>query len=270
MLLTNDYKYSRFPIMPDASPNSYSYATVHDGLYTADATQRFVLGTKYETWDGRKFRYAKAGATALVQAYMNQSAVQESKMVEIAQTAYAQAVGNTAITVLCTTGSAAGEDDFSGGYLVCNKVSPAVLGDIYGIVSSKLQTTDTKLDLVLDTPWRNAMLATGEISLTYSRWFKSVVTPTATSTSCVNGVALCPVPIGYYYWSQVKGPCPLIVDTGDTVEISSYVGNPRTSAVAGACGPITTVTTEQLRTIWGRVMSIAAAGEPAMVDLMLE
>ncbi len=269
MTLSKFFKYNNTPLYDGAAPINLQ-TTGYDGLYQADATQRFVLGTTFETWDGRKFRYAKSGGVALVQGYMNQTAVQESKMVEIAQTGYAQSAGSTAITVLCTTGSAADEDAFSGGYLVCNKVSPAVLGDIYGIISSKLQSTDTLLDLVLDTPWRNAMLVTGEISMTYSRWYKSVVVPTATQTACVNGVALCPVPIGYFYWSQVKGPCPVIVDTGDTVEIGSYIGNPRTSAVPGACGPVTTVTTEQLRTVWGRAMSIATAAEPAMIDLMLE
>ncbi len=264
------FKYPNMLIKPGSGPIDFTGTVSMNGLYVADSVQRYVLGTSLELWDGRKFRYAKAGGTALVQAYMNQTAVQESKMVEIAQTGHAQIAGSTHLTVLCTTGSAAEENAFSGGYLNCNKVSPAVLGDFYGIISSKLQTTDTLLDLELDTPFRNAMLATGEITLCYSRWYKSVVTPTATSTACVNGVALCPVPAGYFYWSQVKGPCPLVVDTGDTLEIGSYVGNPRTSAVAGAAGPVTTVTTEQLRTIWGRTMSIATAGEPAIVDLMLE
>ena len=153
---------------------------------------------------------------------------------------------------------------------MCNKVSPAVLGDIYGIVASKLQSTDTLRDLKLSTPWRNAMLATGEISLNYNAFFKTVVHPTTTATAPVAGVPLCPVAIGYYYWSQVKGPAPVMVDTGDTIEIGSYVGCPRTNAVAGACGPVTTVTTEQLRTVWGRAMSIAAADEPALINLCIE
>lgn len=238
------------------------------GIYVASATQSYALGTKYETWDGRRFRYAKAGATALVQAYMTCTATQESKMVEIAQTAHAQSVGATQITVLCTTGSSAGEDDFAGGYLVCNKVSPAVLGDIYGIIASKLQSTDTLLDLWLDTPWRTAMLVTGEISLNYSRFFKTVVMPTTTATAQPAGVPLCAVPAGYYYWSQVKGPCPIIVDTGDTLVIGAYAGIPSTNAVAGACG--TATATAFAFPVYGRVMSIATAAEPALIDLCLE
>ena len=88
-----------------------STAAAYQDIYTASATQNFMLGTKLEFADGRVFRYAKAGAVALVQAYMTQTAVKESKMVEIAQTSHAQTAGYTDITVLCTTGSAAGENE---------------------------------------------------------------------------------------------------------------------------------------------------------------
>jgi hypothetical protein len=199
---------------------------------------------------------------------MTQSAVQESKAFEIAQTGHAQVAGNREINILVTTGSAAGDNDFAGGYLVCNKVSPAVVGDIYTIAASKLDSTDTILHLLLDTPWRNAMLATGEVSLNYNRQFKTIVMPATTATAQPAGVPLCAVAANYYYWNQTKGPAPLIVDTGDTVVIGSYVGIPATNAVAGACGVATA--TAFAFPIYGRCMSVAAAGEPAIVDLCLE
>lgn len=269
MGLKPNFAFNKSMIPPFGAPQDFSGSTNLNGIYVAEATQRYVLGTKYETWDGRVFRYAKAGGTALVQAYMTQTAVKDSKFVEIAQTSHAQSVGSTEITVLCTTGSAAGENDFSGGWLVCNKVSPAVLGDIYGIISSKLQSTDTLLDLTLDCPWRNAMLATGEISLNYSQFFKTVVVPATTITAPPAGVPLCPVPIGYYYWSQVKGPAPIVVDTGDTLVIGAYAGIPGTNAVAGTCGTVD-VAGAGAFPFYGRVMSIATAAEPALINLMLE
>jgi len=249
--------------------------TSKQDIYEASATQQHMLSTKLDMQDGRVFRYAKGGAVALVQALMGQTAVKDSKFVEIVQTGYAQVVGDTDITVLCTTGSAAGENDFSGGWLVCNKVSPAVLGDIYGILASKLQTgADTKLDLKLASPWRNAMGVTGEISLNYSKFFKTVVNAAYNQTAAVIGVPLCPVPIGYYYWAQVKGPAPLMVDTSETLEIGDMVACAVTLAVPGACGPWTHVTTGdstyQMSRPWGTAMSIAAADEPALIDLCLE
>jgi hypothetical protein len=242
--------------------------TANVDVYTASATPQARLGFKFEDPFGRRFRYAKGGAVALVQAFMTQTAVQESKMVAIVQTGYAQAAGSKRISVLCTTASASAEDDFAGGWLVCNKVSPLPVGDIYPIISSKLQSTDTILDLELATPWRNAMLVTGEVSLNYNMYFKTIVAIATTITAVPAGVPLCAVPAGYYYWSQTKGPAPLNKDAGDTLIIGAYAGIPATDAVAGTCGNATA--TGYAFPVYGRVMSIGDDNEPALIDLNLE
>jgi len=258
----------------DLTPPSFFSRDLNDpalstqSAYEASETQNHILGQKLSLGDGRVFRYAKNGGVALVQAFMTQAAVEESKAVAIVQTGHAQVVGDTDISVLVTTASAAGENDFSGGWMVCNKVSPAVLGDIYHILASKLQSTDTILNLRLASPIRTAIGATGEVSLTYSKWFETVVVPTTTITADAAGVSLCAVPINYYFWAQTKGPAPLMVDTGDTIVIGSMVGIPGASAVAGTCG-VTTATGFAFP-VYGTVMSIAAAAEPALVNLTLE
>jgi hypothetical protein len=237
-------------------------------IYDESETQNYKLGTQliYGDGTGRKFRYAKNGGTALVQAYMTQTAVEESKFVAIVQTGYAQVAGATDITVLVTTGSATAENSLAGGMMTCNKVSPAVLGDVYHIVASKLQSDDTLLDLKLEFPGiRNAIGATGEVSLSYNPWYNVVVHPTTTATARAAGVPLIPVTANYYFWAQTGGPAPIIVDTGDTLTIGDPVGIAGTSAVAGAAGVRVTVQTE-----WGQCMSIATAAEPALVYLSLD
>jgi hypothetical protein len=245
-------------------------------IYESSASQKYVLGTKLEMPDGRVFRYAKAGGTALVQARMTQSGVTSAAhYTAIPQTGYARAVGQTDITALVATGAIAGtatgyeENAFSGGWLVCNKVSPAVLGDIYGILASKM-VDETHIDLKLASPWRNAMLATGEITLTVNKFFKTLVFAAYDATAQAAGVPLCAVPIGYYYWSQVKGPAPLLVDGSETMDIGQAVGCPVTLGTAGNGGPLITTTAEVLRRPWGTCMEIATDGEPALVDLFLE
>ncbi len=238
----------------------------HQSIYEQSATQTHKLGTKLEYGDGRKFRYSKNGAVALVQALMTQTAVEESKAVAIVQTGHAQIVGAEDLTVLVTTASASPENAFAEGMMTCNKVSPAVLGDVYKIVASKLQSTDTLLDIKIEYPGiRNAIGATGEVSLSYNRWYNTVVHPVTTATAPAAGVPLIPVTANYYYWAQTGGPAPLMVDTGDTIVIGGSVGVAGTSAVAGACG--TRVTTKYE---WGVVMSIAAADETALVYLTID
>ena len=247
-----------------------------NSIFEASATQLYKVGTKLELDDGRTFRYAKAGATALVQAYMAQAAVPLAKTINVVQASHAQAAGDRGkIRCLVTTGGIAAseawtvDDGLAGGYLQCVKVSPSVLGDIYTIASSKM-ISETIIELELTTPWRNAMLATGEVTLTMNKFFATVVVPKGTGTAVAVGVPACAVTANYWYWSQTKGPASLIVDTGDTIVAGQYVGNPRTAAVDGACGPSTTVTTEILREVWGTAIRVSTAGEPALVDLCLE
>ena len=235
----------------------------YQSIYEVASTQQYQVGTKLEYGDGRIFRYSRAGG-AIGNALMSQQAVVETKLVAIAQTAHPQSVGATEITVLITTGATLVDDELAGGFLNVNKGAATALGDIYKIKSSKIQATDTLLDLVLETPIRNAIVATDEITIVPAKQSNVVVFPT-TQTGAANGVALTDVADNEYFWAQTAGAAPVIVDTSETVVIGDTVGAPAAMAVAGACGVRVT-----LKPSWGTVMIVAAAAEPAIVDLDLE
>lgn len=239
---------------------------VAQDVWTASATQNYPLGAEKVLPDGRKFRYAQAGASNITRALMQQTAVLDSKFLDITQTGHAQTAASTSITVLCTTGSALAANYFAGGKLIVT--TGTNLGDTYNIKSSSLQATDTLLDLVLDEPLRNAIAATDKVSVVPNRWKKTVVVPTTTITSLPAGVPLIDVTAAFFYWAQVRGPAPLIVDTGDTVVVGSKVGIPATNAVAGTCGVATA--TAFAFPVYGTCQWIATAGEPAVVFLELE
>ena len=261
--------YARGPIIDPAEP--------YNGIYETSATQEYHLGTKLELNDGtgRVFRYAQAGATALVQARMNQSAITNATYFhQQVQTGYGMTAGALDVTALVTTGGSAAsggvENDLADGFMVCNKTSPAVLGDIYIILASKLRSTDTILDLKLSTPIRNTIAVTGELTFVMNRFKKSLVFAAYEATAQANGVALCPVTAGYYYWSQTKGPAPLLVDGNETYDIGQMIGCPSTLGTAGDGGPAILTDAQVLRTPWGRCMEIATPDEPGLVDLCLE
>ncbi len=239
-------------------------------IYETASEQQYKLGTLLVYGDGRKFRYAKAGGSALVQAFMCQTAAVESKFTEIAQSAAAvahQTKGSRRIAVLVTTGSGAEDNDLAEGKLIYNKASPTPIGDTYHILASKLTDDGAEgfMHLLLETPLRSQISGTtGEVTLSYNPWFKTIVVPT-TPTAAAAGVPLVAVAAGEYYWSQTGGPAPLIVDTGDTVVVGENVGKPATHAVAGTCGVVGA--TDQ---VYGRCMTVGAAGEPATVYLTLD
>jgi predicted RecA/RadA family phage recombinase len=239
---------------------------IEQDVWTASATQNYALGTVRQFSDGRRFRYCQAGASGITRALMQQTAVADSKFLDITQTGHSQTAGSKSITVLCTTGSAVAANYFTGGHLLVTTGTNA--GDIYPILTSTLEVTDTLLDLVLSEALRNNIAATDKIAVIPNRWKKTVVVPTTTATAAPAGVPLIDVTASYYYWAQVRGPAPLFVDTADTIVVGSKVGIPATNAVAGA-GGVTTATAFAYP-IYGTVMWIAAAGEPALVNLEIE
>lgn len=239
---------------------------IEQDIWTASATQNYPVGTMRQIPDGRRFRYSKAGASPITRALMQQTAVKDSKSIDITQTGHAQTAGAASITVLVTTGGGWADNYFAGGILIVT--TGANLGDSYPILTSKLQTDDTLLDLVLAEPLRNAIAATDKIAVLTSRWMGTVVVPTTTATAAAAGVPLVDVTAAYYYWAQTKGPAPLIVDTGDTLVVGGKAGIPGTNAVAGAAGVATA--TGFAYPIYGTVLWIGTAGEPAIVNLELE
>lgn len=261
------------PLNPNANPMDFSGST-ELGVLAVDTVQRHALGRLYQTWDGCRFRYAKAGAAALVQAYMCQQAVQTAKHIGQVQTNYGVSVGaKDAIRIQVATGGIAASEPWTnenalvGGFLVCHSVSPAVLGDTYMIVKSKMYS-ETLVDVWLDTPIKTAIGATGLVTLYPNKYWKTVVAVATTLTGRAVGVPRVPVAAGSFYWSQTKGPCPMVVDTGDTITIGAKVGVPATNAVAGACGAATA--TLFAFPIYGTCLQVSAADCVALIDLELE
>ena len=239
---------------------------VAQDIFTASATQNYNIGTIHDTPDGRRFRYSKAGGVNITRALMQQAGVADSKFIDITQTGHAQAVGATSITTLCTTGSASAANAFAGGKMIVT--TGTNLGDIYDIVSSTLESTDTLMDLVLAQPLRHIIAATDKVTLIPNRNMSTVVAIATTLTAAAAGVPLVDVTAAYYYWAQTRGPAPLIVDTGDTLVVGGKAGVPATDAIAGTCG--TTTATAYAFPVYGTVLWIGTAAEPALINLELE
>lgn len=238
-------------------------ASSKQGIYEESATQNYALGTKWVYGDGRTFRYALNGATALGKAKMTQTQVVETKLLEIAQTSHAQVVDVDDVTVLVTTASAVAADSLVGGTLWFNKVGN--MGESYRIIASALRPgSDTLMDLKLETPIRAAVVATSEASLCPNPWYKVVVFPT-TTTGSATGVPLIAVTANYYFWAQTGGDCPIYVDSDETAVIGNLAGPPASYATAGAAGVWVTLTQ-----LWGTWRTVNAADEVGLIDLWLD
>jgi hypothetical protein len=270
----------------------------NQGIYVASATQNYMLGTLYKSKTGKCFRYSYNGAVAIplldaTHGNLQQSSVNASTLnalfVNKAQTVnYATAaVGNTEITVDCTTGGiAAGLVDnyFAGGRMSVK--AGAGIGDAYDIVASKLDcasgtATDTNLHLLLATPIRTALAATSYITLRPNAWNGTIIAPTTISGK-VAGVCVAPypfsttsatvVPVNYYYWAQTKGEAPVLIDGTVVVGQSVVPSGSIAGAVAASAQTVvgTTSAVTAMLQIVGIVRDIGATQNIGLIDLMLE
>ncbi len=233
-----------------------------EGLFTPTVDQKYRLGTKLFDHRGRVWRYGKNGSTELAAALMTQSEAPKAELLNEAQTGYTTAIGDTKIRVLVTTASGILNGDLADGFLVTRDGTGE--GYAYGIRWNEWLVGDTVMWLELVEPIRVATAVTSEFDIVKNRWSGLIVQPT-TVTAVAAGVPNVVIPANYYGWVQTKGYCPMIVDAGDTLVIGAAVGVPGTHGTPGGVG-IPAVTTD----IWGRAVTVAAAGETALIDLQLE
>ena len=228
------------------------------GIYNQSATQKEALGTVRYTDDGRAYAYAKAGTTGLGAALLTQSApVSATAMEEILSATQAWAVGDMSVTV--TFGGAVTADQYKDGWLYTNKV--AGLGYIYRIKSHIAGTADVVLNLY--DPIRLATTAsTGEWSAVQNLQNEVVVFPITTCTGIPAGVPAIPVTASYYFWNQVKGPCP-IYTTGTVVQGALVV--PDNAGTAGYIEAAVFSTSFDIPV--GVCWKVNAAGEPSLIML---
>ena len=252
-------QYPRIPIPSNAVPDSYVYAS------TAD--QKYALGTVLDLEDAIRFRYVYNGAVILYKALMAQAAAIETKWESEVQTAKTAAVGDYDIPVLITTGSALAAHEWDEGWLIVESGLASAIGDMYKIASHTLHATAVTVTIQDPGGVRTTLDASQVVTIIRSPYQEVVVTPAgANPTGQAMGVPLVDIPINYYGWIQTRGPCPLIVDTGETLVLGTPVGF--TSAgitVAGTCGK-----TAVDDATYGQALTNATAAEAGIVNLMME
>jgi hypothetical protein len=179
------------------------------GLYQQSSSIKEALGTMRITRDGRIFRYARAGATALVAGRCGVApAIAADVMNEAC--ANTHAIGDLQFTETITSAAAAySENHFRGGFLQINDgtgVSHQYLIDS----STAVALGGTSITLGLAEAIRVALVVTtSEFTLAKSPW--QGVAVSATEENLPVGIAPIPVTATYYYWAQTHGPALVVV-----------------------------------------------------------
>jgi len=175
-------------------------AGFQQGIYEQSSTAKEMLGTLRITKDGRKFRYARAGAAALGTGKMGLAASLDSQVVD--EAGIAMAIGDYSVAQVVTAGVAVAVDELKGGYFMVQ--STPGQGQNYLISgNSAISASGTVINVSLYDPIRVAITTASKVTLARSPWFE--VYESATAEQMPAGVAPIEVSINYYYWAQTGG-----------------------------------------------------------------
>jgi len=174
-------------------------------------------------------------------------------------------IGDKSFTINSALSTALAAGDLIDGYLLVEDAAGE--GHMYII---KDHTTGTTPQIWLAdaggirTAWTTA---TTEITLTKNKYKDVIVFPTDPTGVCV-GVNMVAVPANYFFWSQVRGPCPVLsAASTDTV----VVGDPVTAGAVTAGAVSLDDVAADGDVIIGYVMQAAATtSDYCLIDLTIE
>jgi len=233
---------------------------VQQDVYAQSIAQNYLIGSLRIKPDGRKFVYSQAGASPLTLGHMGQAEAPTSNWYEQVQSGYGWAANAKSGTILITTGAAPGVNELKDGWMLIS--GGTGYGQFHQIAGNTSHLTTPTVDLYEGL--LAALPAASDVTLLKSNYKDIIVVATGGLTARPVGVPLLTVTAAYFYWAQIEGPAPLMLDTGESPTIGDPVGHPAACAVAGACGVIVT-----LKGAYGRVLHAVTADEYAIVDLAL-
>jgi hypothetical protein len=204
--------------------------TTNSVVYAQDfrdisSTRQLPLGTRGETRDGRKYRYALAGATALDPGKLAVNADLVSNHTNIVVAA-AVSVGATKVTA--TLGAtAATANQYQDGYLVVNDAAGEGINYLINGHAAVLSAGVITVNLVDQV--EVALTTSSEVTLKANPYSGIVVSATDQADQPV-GVPNVTITAAYYGWVQTGGECSVLADEAVTKGLALTIG----TGVAGA------------------------------------
>lgn len=227
--------------------------------FAVHATQSLNLGQEMVFSDGRRFRYARAGAVAVVPGKLYQAPIPVAD--HVLQTAAAAAVGDR--TVSLTLGATATTaDQYRDGYLVVDLASNTGFGYIYQVGAHMVIAASGVFPVPLRSAVQVAIAATANsVSLVPNNYGGVILTIATTPTAVLAGCSVKAIPIGQYGWIQVGGNVMCLVAGSNVIGTTCWP-----SGTAGAQKP-SAATVVMAVPIVGNVVRVAVTTAYSTINL---
>lgn len=207
-------------------------ALVANGTFqtSTDASLATLVGTRFDTSDGRELMLVKAGAVAVVPGKLYQDAALVANHQNLAVTAYTaySSNGNVPPKVTVTLGAtAATANQYAGGFVVVNDNNGE--GQTLRIASHPAADASGSLAVTLEEGGTTAITTASEVCLIPPHGEDIILAPT-TLTGALAGVSLYNIAAEAYGFVTTKGLTSCLAD--GTIAIGSAIGP--SNAVSGA------------------------------------
>lgn len=201
--MSTGFQFNKGPLLNGATPRDFALSANEFGVHLAETTQRFVLGTRYITWDGREYVYSLSSAACI--------SGQGAEFINAGFTAItafgiAATVGDTSVTVAAATHDALAEDELAGGYITIFDGSTNNT-QFRGILGNEAADANLAFVIYLDEPLTEAVVASTSKSETFKSPYDGLRTGTNDFTSKAGIPAVKITAADVYFWCQKKGPC---------------------------------------------------------------
>lgn len=207
--------------------------TPQDIFAQGDTNPYFAVGElAMDKW-GNRFRYMKAGGSALVAGNLLQEAAEDTQFVSMAVPAIV-AIGATSITVTNGTTTVAA-NDFNNGLLTIS--TSTGIGQSFHIISHTTGTSGAAITYNLDRPLLVALATSSKVSVRKNPYDGVIQYPVTTQTGGAVGFARIANTLSTYGFIQSGGDTPVLFDNGTNTGNGTSALAP-SAAVAGSVAPV--------------------------------
>src|SRR3990167_8357100 len=207
-------------------PSGFSLISTTD-LYDSNTVKDHALGQQVQTVDGRKFRYAKCGATATVTGDCYSSAAQDTQFESMVSPTLTPIGGTLVYTTNGTTTVAA--NDFDEGYLMVE--TSTGIGQSSQIVSHTTGASGAAVNYTIADPLKVATATTSTVSV-FKNPYDDLVIQAATPVAPGLGIAQFAIVATEFGWIQTGGPAAALWDA--SVSAVDTLGVSQSTTTAGA------------------------------------
>jgi hypothetical protein len=238
-------------------------------IYNIDTVQKWTLGKRVVTADGRVFRYGYAHAACLAgYGAFNTAGYDATHGIGFAgETVHLAAAAGASTVVVHIAGVAA--NDWAGGYIVIGHGSTATTQQRRILSNTATDSTTGHVVITLDAPLRLALTAASEFIEVFANPYSHLESAGGDYAS-VMGVAACTLAAGEYGWFQTWGPCWCCPGGGDTTPQDSVNDRCMYFVGDGSTNGGTQLTLEKGYQLAGFVIDMTGSGVTSSPLVMLQ